>query len=137
MKKDFLAIIRALAKWHMDLLGNRFEIWTDHKTLEHFDNQKDLSCRQARWMEFLSQYDASIYYLPGENNCIADALSRLPENDIQSISSIFAPSNATHTSSKFKIDNILLDEIKKGYATNPFIQKLTVRPRQGICLKPH
>jgi hypothetical protein len=46
-KKELLAIIRALGKWCTDLLGYTFEVWTDHKTLEHFNTQRDLSRRQA------------------------------------------------------------------------------------------
>jgi hypothetical protein len=60
-EKELLAIIRALAKWCTDLLGYTFKVWTDHRTLEHFGTQRDLSCRQARWMEFLSHYDATIH----------------------------------------------------------------------------
>lgn len=77
-EKELLAIIRALKKWHTDLIGFPFFIYTDHKTLQNFDTQRDLSCRQARWMEFLSQYDGKIVYVKGEDNCMADALSRLP-----------------------------------------------------------
>jgi hypothetical protein len=51
-----------------------------HRTLENFDTQKDLSRRQLRWQEFLSQYDMSITYIRGEDNTVADALSRLPPN---------------------------------------------------------
>jgi hypothetical protein len=40
-------------------------IYTDHKTLENFDTQRDLSRHQARWMEFLSQYDFKIMYIKG------------------------------------------------------------------------
>jgi hypothetical protein len=75
-EKELLAIIRALKKWRVDLIGNDFTIFTDHRTLECFDTQKDLSRRQARWMEFLSQYEYSIVYLKGEDNSVADALSR-------------------------------------------------------------
>jgi hypothetical protein len=46
-EKEMLAIIRALTKWHVDLLGIPFLIYTDHKTLENFDIQCDLSCHQA------------------------------------------------------------------------------------------
>ena len=74
-EKEMLAIVRALKKFRTDLLRHQFEVWTDHKTLEHFHSQKDLSRRQVRWLEFLSQYDATIHYLPGEKNMVADALS--------------------------------------------------------------
>jgi hypothetical protein len=77
-EKEMLAIVRALKKWRTDLIGVPFLIYTDHKTLENFDTQKDLSRRQARWMEFLSQYDGKIVYVKGEDNTVADALSRLP-----------------------------------------------------------
>jgi len=77
-EKEMLAIIRALTKWHVDLLGVPFFVYTDHKTLENFHLQRDLSRQQARWMEFMSQYDAKIVYVKGEDNTVADALSRLP-----------------------------------------------------------
>ena len=76
-EKELFPIICALGKWWTDLLGYRFKIWTDHKTLEHFSTQRDLSHHQARWMEFLSQYDAFINYLPDDQNCIADAANNL------------------------------------------------------------
>ena len=77
-EKELLAIIRALKKWRVDLLGSPFFIYTDHKTLENFNTQKDLSRRQARWMELMSQYNAKIIYVKGGDNTVADALSRLP-----------------------------------------------------------
>ena len=77
-EKELLAIIRALKKWRIDLLGSPFFIYTDHKTLKNFNTQKDLSRRQARWMELMSQYDAKIVYITGDDNSVADALSRLP-----------------------------------------------------------
>ena len=38
-EKELLAIIRALAKWQTDLLGYTFEVWTYHRSLEHFSTQ--------------------------------------------------------------------------------------------------
>ena len=123
-EKELLAIIRALGKWRTDLLGYNFEVWTDHKTLEHFGTQRDLSRRQARWMEFLSQYDATIHYLPGEKNTVADALSRLPDPDTNVIATIFAKSQNRKIRSRFELEDAILDEIKTGYATDAFAQKL-------------
>ena len=46
-EKELLAIIRALSKWRSELLGYEFQVWTDHRTLKHFNMQQDLSRRQA------------------------------------------------------------------------------------------
>ncbi|RDB16052.1 Transposon Tf2-6 polyprotein [Hypsizygus marmoreus] len=77
-EKELLAIIRTLHKWRAELFGATFVIFTDHKTLENFDKQRDLSRWQARWMEFLSQFDCKIVYVKGEANSVTDSLSRLP-----------------------------------------------------------
>lgn len=42
-EKELLTIIRALQKWCSDLLGAPITIYTDHRTLENSDSQKDLS----------------------------------------------------------------------------------------------
>ena len=78
-EKEMLAVIRVLKRWRSDLIRTPFLIYTDHKTLENFEKQKKLSRQQVRWMEFLSQYDGKIIYVKGEDNMVADVLSRLPE----------------------------------------------------------
>jgi len=83
-EKELLAIIRALKKWRTDLLGSPFYVYTDHKTLLNFNTQKDLSRRQARWMEDLASFDCKFVYIKGENNTVADALSRYPFQDMTS-----------------------------------------------------
>jgi hypothetical protein len=47
-EKELLAIIHVLKKWRTDLLGNHFYVYTDHRTLENFDTQGNLSRRQLR-----------------------------------------------------------------------------------------
>lgn len=77
-EKELLAVIHTLKKWQSDLIGSPFFVFTDHKTLENFETQRDLSRQQVRWMEFLSQYDARFVYIKGDRNSVADALSRRP-----------------------------------------------------------
>nr|GEX53371.1 reverse transcriptase domain-containing protein [Tanacetum cinerariifolium] len=50
--------------------------YTDHKSLQHILDQKDLNMRQRRWIELLSGHDCEIHYHPGKGNVVADALSR-------------------------------------------------------------
>ena len=70
------AIVFALKSWRHYLLGEKFELFTDHKSLKYLFSQKDLNLRQQRWMEFLASYDFEIAYTPGKRNVVADALSR-------------------------------------------------------------
>ena len=123
-EKEQLAIICALAKWRTDLLGHKFEIWTDHRTLEHLNTQRDLSRRQAWWLKFLSQYDATIHYIPGDKNNAADALSRLPDTGFSVIASLASASLQTRVHSRFHLEDTLLEEIRNGYKNDPFTNKL-------------
>ena len=83
--KEMLAIIRSLSQWRAELQGtpSKIKIYTDHKALEYFMTTKQLTSRQARWAEILSQFFFTIMYRPAEQNERADALSRR-EQDVES-----------------------------------------------------
>ena len=49
---------------------------TDNKGLKYLLDQPNLNARQARWLAFLSEYDFKIQHIKGEENKVADALSR-------------------------------------------------------------
>ncbi|GKC81216.1 putative reverse transcriptase domain-containing protein [Tanacetum coccineum] len=51
-------------------------IYTDHKSLQHIFNQKELNMRQRRWLELFSDYECEIKYHPGKENVVADALTQ-------------------------------------------------------------
>ena len=115
-EKELLSIIHTLQKWHTDLLSVPITIYTDHHTLENFDQQKDLPCSQAQWWGFFpNMYDHHIVYIPGDANCIADTLSKLP-NTIDDVSTPI-PVTVMLT---IESDPVLLDTIQVGYLEDLF-----------------
>ena len=63
---------------HRDILQGCKFVWvTDHKGLIHLLNQKNLSGQQACWVEKISGFDFEIKHVPGKENVLADALSRI------------------------------------------------------------
>nr|GEZ75307.1 putative reverse transcriptase domain-containing protein [Tanacetum cinerariifolium] len=70
------AVVFTLKIWRHYLYGTKYTVFTDHKSLQHILDQKELNMRQCRWLELLSDYDCEIRYHLGKANFIADALSR-------------------------------------------------------------
>ncbi|GJW64068.1 putative reverse transcriptase domain-containing protein [Tanacetum coccineum] len=71
------AVVFALKIWRHYLYGTKCTVFTDHKSLQHILDQKELNMRQRRWLELLSEFSiAIIHYRPGKANVVADALSR-------------------------------------------------------------
>nr|GEX97982.1 putative reverse transcriptase domain-containing protein [Tanacetum cinerariifolium] len=70
------AVMFALKIWRHYLYVTKCIVFTDHKSLQHVLNQKELNMRQRRWLVLLADYDCEICYHPGKANVVADALSR-------------------------------------------------------------
>ena len=51
------------------------EVHTDHKNLQYFRQPQKISGRQARWTEYLQEFNYSIKHIPGHENTIANLLS--------------------------------------------------------------
>ncbi|GJY02614.1 putative reverse transcriptase domain-containing protein [Tanacetum coccineum] len=69
------SVVFALKIWRHYLYRTKCTVLTDHKSLQHILDQKELNMRQRRWLELLSDYDCDIRYYPGKANVVADALS--------------------------------------------------------------
>ncbi|GKE09024.1 putative reverse transcriptase domain-containing protein, partial [Tanacetum coccineum] len=70
------AVVFALKMWRHYLYGTKCVVFTDHKSLQHILDQKELNMRQQRWLELLIDYGCEIRYHPGKANVVADALSQ-------------------------------------------------------------
>src|SRR6266536_3361180 len=105
--KEMLAIVRSLDQWRPELqsTAKRIQIFTDHKALEYFMTTKQLTGRQARWAEALSEYHFIIMYRSGKENAKADALTRR-DDEVE-----------------------LQDELKTEYRTRAFLSQDQIDPR--------
>ena len=84
---ELAAVVFALKIWRHYLYGEKFEVYSDHKSLKYILTQRDLNMSQHRWMEFLEDYDFTLHYHPGKANVMVDALSRKSRGVLVSIAS--------------------------------------------------
>ena len=74
---ELLSIVELLKEFKGMLLGYEIEIWTDHINLTRDSLGLDSSDRVLRWRLLLNEYDVTLRYIKGEDNTVADAISRL------------------------------------------------------------
>ena len=55
---------------------HQITVFTDHRNLEYFSAAKVLNRRQARWLQFLVDFDYAIQYRPGQLGGKPNLLSR-------------------------------------------------------------
>ncbi|KAK1424218.1 hypothetical protein QVD17_19539 [Tagetes erecta] len=104
------AVVFALKIWRHYLYGTQCTIYTDHKSLQHIFDQKDLNMRQRRWVELLNDYECAIRYHPGKANVVADALSRKENLKPRRVKSLQL---TIHTGLPEQIRNAQLEAIKE------------------------
>ncbi|CDH61355.1 hypothetical protein RO3G_00241 [Lichtheimia corymbifera JMRC:FSU:9682] len=76
-KRELLAIVFALNKFHKFLWGNHFTLYTDHKALVFLHTQKIANPMMLGWLDTILEYNFNIVHLPGLDNTLPDQLSRL------------------------------------------------------------
>jgi hypothetical protein len=80
-EEEMLAILHAIELWHPYLLGQCFQIKTDHQSLKYFLEQRISSQEQKKWVTKLFGYDYEIIYKKGKDNVVANELSRKYEDE--------------------------------------------------------
>ena len=96
--KELMAIVESFKEWRYLLIGTDLPVivYSDHKNLEYFKTARLLNRRQARWSQYLADFNFQISYRPGKEQVVSDALSRraahrLTPNDVQTNSQVVLP----------------------------------------------
>ncbi|KAL0318290.1 UNVERIFIED_CONTAM: hypothetical protein Sangu_1985200 [Sesamum angustifolium] len=138
---ELAAIVHGLKIWRHYLYEEKFQIFTDHKSLKYILTQKKLNLRQKRCIELLKDYDCAIDYHPGKKNVVADALSRKSSGTLASLGS-HNPALLLEMRSmnmKLEVDQMVgllialqlkpnfVNEIKEAQTRDPFLLRMLER----------
>lgn len=75
-EKELMALVFAIQHWRHYLIGKEFVVYTNHKSLKHFLQQKISSLDQKCWLAKLLGYQFEVKYKPNPENKVVDAISR-------------------------------------------------------------
>ena len=80
--RELLAVYLAIRHFRHFLEGRTFHVLTDHKPLTYalYSQSDRHSPRQARHLDYISQFTSAIRHIHGSDNIVADALSRIESN---------------------------------------------------------
>ena len=87
-EREAAAMVSAMLHFRPFLIGHTFELHTDHRPLLAWRNKMPESKRQARLWIKVQDLDFVIKYIPGEENILADFMSRPPGEEISSLSEL-------------------------------------------------
>lgn len=80
-------MVFALRKFRTQVLGQRFTVCTDHRSLSFLFSTLELNATLQRWLEEIQDYmPFDVIHVPGESNFLADLASRVegePDNDAE------------------------------------------------------
>ena len=84
--KKLLAIVKYFEQWRLELKASNIliKILTNYKSLENFMTIKKLNRRQARWIEFLVEFNFIIIYRSEKKNDKVDVFIKRARNKSQS-----------------------------------------------------
>lgn len=86
-ERELLAIVWAIKRLRSYLYGVRhLKIFSDHQPLIFSISDKNTNAKLKRWKAFVEEHNGKIFYKPGKENVVADALSRQAINLLEGVS---------------------------------------------------
>lgn len=121
-ERELMAIVFAVQKWRHYLLGRRFLVRTDQKSLKFLLEQREINMEYQKWLTKLLGFEFDITYKPGLENKAADALSRKAE-----VAELYAVTVATA---------LQLEEISGAVDNDEELQKLITELQEDPAKHP-
>ena len=128
IEREFLAIVFALKRFSSMLIGQTFEIQTDHAPLLRILRKPldSVSNRMQRWIVAIQHFSFQVSHIKGSENVVADALSRNP------ISLDPTPEEVAEHTLCFALKSLALDlsQIALESSRDPLLTKLSEAVQQ-------
>jgi RNase H-like domain found in reverse transcriptase/Reverse transcriptase (RNA-dependent DNA polymerase)/Integrase zinc binding domain/PHD-finger len=86
LEGECLALVWATHKFRYYLHGRRFQVFTDHKSLEWLQQTRFENAKVERWALRLQEFQFDIAHVAGEKNVVADCLSRFCALQLRGVS---------------------------------------------------
>ena len=77
-RKEQLAVVYGLKQFRAYILGHKTVVRSDHAALSYLKRAKEPVGQQARWLDYIEQFNLEIQYRRGATHINADILSRRP-----------------------------------------------------------
>ena len=118
-EREAFAIVWAVNYFRSYFLGNKFDLFTDHRPLTFLRTLKNPSPKIARWLVQLEEYEYNIHFKEGKSNANDNAMSRLPMYDEGEEVNTVQASDIIELSSF-----INLDEIREAQGEDEMLQEV-------------
>ena len=146
-KRELLAIVFALSKFHDHLVGRHFDLFTDHKALTALFTKRNLSYVMANWLDVLLRYDFAVHHRPGVDMLLPDHLSRIyselanatvrPDPSLQSITPAVLIAQSKIVAPPFKTSAEKIDNIVSAGRDKKFMSSTELLAQQPARPPPH
>lgn len=120
-QRELFAIVEAVYKWRQYLIGQKFIIWTDHKSIKELMQQVIETLIQQQYVRKLLGFDFTIEYKVGLANKAVDALSRVYEEEVEESAFLALSRPVPH----------LLQSVRHECETNEELQKIMQQAQVG------